>query len=62
MQRLLDERAMSGRELSRLTGIQQKTLADKLAGRSAFGLNDLQKVCAVLEVDVDELIGWAQKH
>jgi len=52
---------MSGRELSRLTGIPQKTLADKLAHRAPFDFDDVQKVCDVLDVQVADLVSWAER-
>lgn len=62
LRRLLNDRGISGRELSRLTGIPQKTLADKIADRAPFDLDDLQVIAGVLEHSVSDLIGWAEKH
>jgi len=62
LRRLLADRGTSGRELSRLTGIPQKTLADKLADRAPFDLDDLQLIAGVLEHSVSDLVAWAEKH
>lgn len=62
VRRLLDERGISGRQLAQLTGIPSRTVANKLSDRSPFDLDDLVKVCRVLEVDVTDLLSWAQKH
>jgi DNA-binding Xre family transcriptional regulator len=64
IQRLVDERGWSGRELSRRTGIAQGTLADKLAGRSksGFDLDELDTVCRVLEIDLADLLSWARQR
>lgn len=62
VRRLLDERGWSGRELARRTGIAQGTLADKLAGRSSFDLDDLDKVCGQFEVDLTDLLAWARRR
>lgn len=59
--RLLDEHGWSGRELSRRTGIHYASITRKLSGASDFDLNDLQKVCAALDVDVTDLMTWAQR-
>jgi DNA-binding Xre family transcriptional regulator len=59
--RLLEERAWSGRELARRTGIHYASISRKLAGGSSFDLDDVQKVCAALDVDVAQLISWAQR-
>jgi transcriptional regulator with XRE-family HTH domain len=60
VRRLLDERGISGRQLSAQTGIPQRTVANKLSGRSPFDLDDLAKIAAVLEVAVTDLLAWAQ--
>jgi transcriptional regulator with XRE-family HTH domain len=62
VRRLLADRGISGRELSRLTGLPQKTVADKLAGRSSFDVDDLAAVAGVLDVDVTDLVSWAQRN
>ncbi|KGH48248.1 hypothetical protein IN07_03335 [Modestobacter caceresii] len=56
VRRRLEERGWSGRELSRRTGISQRSVVDKLAGRTAFDLDDVQKVSAALEVPVVDLL------
>jgi transcriptional regulator with XRE-family HTH domain len=61
VRRLLDERGISGRQLAAQTGIPQRTIANKLSGRNPFDLDDLAKIAAVLEVDVTELLAWAQR-
>lgn len=62
IRRLLDERGWSGRELARRTGIAQGTLADKLADRSGFDLDDLDRICGQLDVDVTDLLTWARRQ
>jgi transcriptional regulator with XRE-family HTH domain len=62
LRRLLADRGISGRELSRLTGIPQKTLAGKLADRTPFDLDDLQAIAGVLEHSASDLVAWAEKH
>jgi len=57
----MDERGWSGRELARRTGMTQAAVARKLTGPTAFDLDDLQVVCAALEVDVTDLLAWAQR-
>jgi transcriptional regulator with XRE-family HTH domain len=61
IRRLIDERGMSGRELARRTGIPSRTVAAKLADRSPFDVDDLQAIARVLEVDVTDLLAWAQR-
>lgn len=61
VRRLLDERGISGRELARLTGIPQRTIAKKVAGQHPFDLDDLAKIAAALGVDVTDLLAWAQR-
>jgi transcriptional regulator with XRE-family HTH domain len=61
IRRLLDERGISGRELARRTGIPSRTVAHKLADRTPFDVDDLQSIAGVLEVDVTELLTWAQR-
>lgn len=61
IRRLLSDRGISGRELSRLTGIPPRTIAAKLADRNPFDLDDLAVICGVLEVDVTDLLAWAQR-
>lgn len=41
---------MSGRQLAELADVPQRTLADKLALRSPFTLDDLERVCGVFGV------------
>jgi transcriptional regulator with XRE-family HTH domain len=62
VRRLLDERGISGRQLAERAGIPQRTVANKLSGRNPFDLDDVAKVCAVLEVDVTDLLAWAQRN
>ncbi len=58
--RLLDERGWTGRELARRTGLTQSSVSRKLAGTRRFDIDDLPPICKALEVDVRDLIGWAQ--
>jgi transcriptional regulator with XRE-family HTH domain len=61
IRRLLEERGVSGRQLATQTGIPQRTVANKLSGKSPFDLDDLAKIAAMLEVDVTDLLSWAQR-
>lgn len=61
IRRLLDERGLSGRELARRTGIPQSSIAKKLNDRHPFDVDDLQAIAGVLEVDVTDLLAWAQR-
>lgn len=54
--RLLEDRGMSGRALSRATGIPQKSLSRKLSGETAFDLDDLPLVADALGVKIPELL------
>jgi hypothetical protein len=62
IRRLLDNHGLSGRELARLTGIPQRTLAKKLSGQHPFDVDDLQAIASVLEHSVSDLMTWAEKH
>jgi DNA-binding Xre family transcriptional regulator len=64
IQRLLDERGWSGRELSRRAGLHYASVTRKLspAERSTFGVEDLRKVCAALDISVSELMAWAERR
>lgn len=59
--RLLDDRGMSGRELARRTGIPQRSMAEKLAGRRPLDLDDVAAVCRALDVTVPDLLSWAER-
>lgn len=61
LRRLLAERGISGNQLAKRTGIPQPTIATKLSGKSAWTLDDLQVVCAQLDVSVADLLQWAHK-
>lgn len=56
IRRRLEVQGWSGRELSRRTGISQRSVVDKLAGRTPFDLDDVQKVATALEVPVSALL------
>lgn len=60
VRRLCADRDWSGRELSRRTGIAQRSVTDKLAGRTPFDLSDLQRVAGALEVRVTDLLSAAE--
>jgi DNA-binding Xre family transcriptional regulator len=61
VQALMRGRNMSGRHLAVLAGMPQRTVADKLARRAPFTLDDLSAVCGVLDVEpVDVLIASQQ--
>lgn len=59
--RIIDERGMSGRELARLTGIPQPSLARKLRGSQPFDLDDVAAVCAALGITAPDLLSWAAR-
>lgn len=60
--RLLEERGMSGNALAKATGIPQTSISGKLRGVSPFDLDDLQAICGALDVDVTDLLSWAQSR
>jgi transcriptional regulator with XRE-family HTH domain len=60
IRRLVADRNLSGRALAQRTGIPQRSLARKLAGVTAFDLNDLQVLAEVLGVRVTDLVSWAE--
>lgn len=63
VRRLLEERGWSARELTRRTGISQPTLARKLRGQPGheFGLDEVDAVCRAFEIQVEDLMKWAQR-
>jgi transcriptional regulator with XRE-family HTH domain len=61
IRRLLEERGISGRQLAAQTGIPQRTIANKLSGKSPFDLDDLAKIADMLQVGVTDLLAWAQR-
>ena len=61
IRRLIKERSWSGRELSRRSGIPQPSISRKLADVHPFDLDDLDAICAVLEVQPAELVAWAER-
>lgn len=61
VRRLAEERGWSGREVSRRSGIPQPSISRKLAGVHPFDLDDVEALCAVLEITVPQLVEWAQR-
>jgi DNA-binding Xre family transcriptional regulator len=63
IQRLLDERGWSQRELARRSGLSQSNLTRKLLedGRR-FDLDDLPPICAALGINLTDLLTWAQRR
>lgn len=61
LRRLLEERGISGNALAKATGISQSSISNKLAGRHAFDLDDVQVICEHLGVAVSDLLSWAQR-
>lgn len=53
---LLARRRMSGAELARRTGIKQSTMSRRMTGETAFDMDDLEAIAAVLDVEVGDLI------
>lgn len=62
IRRLLEERGMSGNALAKASDIPQTSIAGKLRGVSPFDLDDLAAICRVLDVDVTDLLSWAQRR
>lgn len=56
IERLMGERGLSGRALAEATGIPQRTLADKLAGRTALTLDELHAIGRTLAVSAGDLV------
>jgi transcriptional regulator with XRE-family HTH domain len=50
------EKGMTLSKLAKLSGVKQPTLHGWTTGRSVHNIEDLKKVCAVLEVGLHELI------
>lgn len=61
IRRLLEERGMSGNALAKATGIPQSSVSNKLNGRHAFDVDDLQAICQVLDVQVADLLSRAER-
>jgi transcriptional regulator with XRE-family HTH domain len=61
VRRLLDERGMSGRALALAAGINPRSIDRKLAGTSAFDVDDLAAVAPVLGVAASDLLAWAER-
>lgn len=53
---LLTRKRMSGAELGRRTGIKQSSISRRLTGETAFDMDDLEAIAAVLEVSVADLL------
>lgn len=54
--RLCEERNLSLSALARLSGVKQPTLHGWTTGRSVQNLDDLRKVCLILEVSLHSII------
>ena len=61
VRKLLDERGISGNALAKATVIPQSSISAKLAGKHSFDIDDLQAICRFLDVDVTDLLAWAQR-
>lgn len=59
IQRLLDERGMSGNALAQATGIPQSSISRKLTGVHPFDVDDLAAIAAALGVRPAELLSAA---
>lgn len=53
---LLARKRISASELARRTGIKQSTMSRRMTGETAFDMDDLEVIAAVLEVEVSELL------
>lgn len=53
---------MSGIQLAALTGISQNYVAKRLRDEAPFTLNDIERICDVLEEDFTELMTNAASH
>lgn len=53
----LADRAITQQSLSRSTGIPERTLARRLAGKSTWTIDELDAVSASLDVSMARLIG-----
>lgn len=62
VRRLLADRGITGRDLSRATGISQSSMARKLAGTQPIDLGDLPRICDALGVSVTDVIAWATRR
>lgn len=54
--RACKEKGLTISQLSRLSGVKQPTLHGWTTGRSVHNLDDLKKVCIILEVSVHKLL------
>jgi transcriptional regulator with XRE-family HTH domain len=52
---LLARRKMSGAELARRTGIKQSTMSRRMTGETAFDMDDLEAIAAVLDIQLGDL-------
>lgn len=52
---LLARRKMSGAELARRTGIKQSTMSRRMTGETAFDMDDIEAIAAVLDIKVNDL-------
>jgi len=52
---ILARRKMSGAELARRTGIKQSTMSRRMTGETAFDMDDLEAISAVLGIEVGDL-------
>lgn len=53
---ILARKKMSGAELGRRAGIKQSSMSRRLTGETAFDMDDIEAIAAVLEVSVAELL------
>lgn len=53
---ILARKKMSGAELGRRAGIKQSSMSRRLTGETAFDMDDIEAIAAVLEVSVADLL------
>jgi transcriptional regulator with XRE-family HTH domain len=53
---MLGRRRMSGRQLATKLGVSQTWMSTRLTGTTPIDLNDLERIAAILDVEVAELL------
>jgi putative transcriptional regulator len=57
LKEILEEKGISERELSRITGIRQPTINEMCRNQSKrIPLENLAKICEVLDVDIPDIL------
>lgn len=55
MKRMISEKKLTIRKLSQMIGISENALASKIRGYNYFNENEIEKICEVFNVQVEEL-------